>query len=455
MVKCKMAFSFFNKEKQAEKYFNRGICYYYGRGVEKSLKAAVRYYTLAAEQGNADAQLNLGWCYERGEWSYERGEGVEKDLNKAVYWYTKAAEQGQAQAQHNLGLCYAYGQGVEIDQKKAVYWYTKAAEQGHAGSQNNLGLCYKKGEGVEKDLKKAVYLFTKAAEQGEVNAQFNLGVCYYHGEGAEKDLNKAVEWYEKAAEMGYRDAKSCLRFCYYSGEGIIKDVEKAKTYWEGRNYSGPHACYWEYYEQENYQMAIDFGERAYLVGNYPRADRMFTLALDKFTSFDNRENSGDLAYLWKGKVYAKLDKYAPALACFNNVVKNASTSGDSPCLTEALREKANILRSLNEIKEARTTLKAALESAITHNQSAMIAEVESELNALPPEDDTLNNVTYLSAETIIQGNIGVYATDDAIVNRPVVGEKGSDDVKNIYCPYCGRQLPVDARFCTACGKQLK
>ncbi|WP_416338518.1 zinc-ribbon domain-containing protein [Methanocorpusculum sp.] len=36
-----------------------------------------------------------------------------------------------------------------------------------------------------------------------------------------------------------------------------------------------------------------------------------------------------------------------------------------------------------------------------------------------------------------------------------MGEKGSEDLKNIYCPYCGRQLSVDARFCIVCGKQLK
>ena len=67
---------------------------------------------------------------------------------------------------------------------------------------------------------------------------------------------------------------------------------------------------------------------------------------------------------------------------------------------------------------------------------------------------TVNNVTYLSTETLIQGNVGVYAKDDAIVNRPIVDVMKPNDLHIVYCPYCGKQLPVDARFCTGCGKKL-
>ena len=46
-------------------------------------------------------------------------------------WYRKAAEQGHANAQCNLGYCYKYGEGVETNKAEAVKWYRKAAEQGH------------------------------------------------------------------------------------------------------------------------------------------------------------------------------------------------------------------------------------------------------------------------------------------------------------------------------------
>ncbi len=65
------------------------------------------------------------------EW-YNKGEDFYKkeDYEQAVYWYCKAAEQGNAEAQYNLGFCYETGRGVDMDCNKAIGWYSKAAEQG-------------------------------------------------------------------------------------------------------------------------------------------------------------------------------------------------------------------------------------------------------------------------------------------------------------------------------------
>ena len=45
------------------------------------------------------------------------------------------AEQGDAEAQFNLGVMYANGEGVTQDDKEAVKWYRLAAEQGNAEAQ--------------------------------------------------------------------------------------------------------------------------------------------------------------------------------------------------------------------------------------------------------------------------------------------------------------------------------
>ena len=52
----------------------------------------------AAEQGDADAQYNL-------KVAYGTGEGVAQDDAEAVRWYRLAAEQGNAGAQLALGSC--------------------------------------------------------------------------------------------------------------------------------------------------------------------------------------------------------------------------------------------------------------------------------------------------------------------------------------------------------------
>ena len=66
-------------------------------------------------------------------------------------WYRLAAEQGNASAQYNLGVMYQNGQGVPQDYKTAVKWYRLAAEQGNASAQGNLGVMYALGTGVLKD----------------------------------------------------------------------------------------------------------------------------------------------------------------------------------------------------------------------------------------------------------------------------------------------------------------
>jgi len=40
------------------------------------------------------------------------------DSEAAVKWYTLAAEQGNADAQNSLGLCYLYGIGVAQDSEE-------------------------------------------------------------------------------------------------------------------------------------------------------------------------------------------------------------------------------------------------------------------------------------------------------------------------------------------------
>ena len=82
---------------------------------------------------------------------YYIGEGVPQDYAEAVKWYRLAADQGEASAQSDLGFMYAYGTGVPQDYAEAVKWYRLAAAQGEADAQYNLGLMYCKGQGVPQD----------------------------------------------------------------------------------------------------------------------------------------------------------------------------------------------------------------------------------------------------------------------------------------------------------------
>ena len=70
--------------------------------------------------------------------NYGKGYGVEQSYKKAIYWWQKAAEQGNANAQNNLGVAYHNGNGVEQDKNKAIYWFRKACENFNDDACENL-----------------------------------------------------------------------------------------------------------------------------------------------------------------------------------------------------------------------------------------------------------------------------------------------------------------------------
>ncbi len=86
---------------------------------------------------------------------YRKGQGVPQDYAEAPRWYRQAAEQGDADAQYNLGVMYNDGQGVAQDYAEAVRWYRRAAEQDDAAAQVALGVMYGKGHGMPQDYVQA------------------------------------------------------------------------------------------------------------------------------------------------------------------------------------------------------------------------------------------------------------------------------------------------------------
>ena len=57
--------------------------------------AAFALWLPLAESGHAAAQFNVAVLFEKGQ-------GVTQDLAEAARWYTKAAEQGDAEAQYDV-----------------------------------------------------------------------------------------------------------------------------------------------------------------------------------------------------------------------------------------------------------------------------------------------------------------------------------------------------------------
>jgi hypothetical protein len=98
--------------------------HFFGAGVEKDYDRA---FELAEGLAGLDyypyADVFLGWLYT------EKGE--RRDFSKALYHLTRAAENGYAEAEVNLGHLYEMGLGVDPDERMAENLYRSAAS-GHA-----------------------------------------------------------------------------------------------------------------------------------------------------------------------------------------------------------------------------------------------------------------------------------------------------------------------------------
>ena len=97
---------------------------------------------------------------------YKKERGVSQDYHQAAYWYEKAAEQGDADAQVNIAFMYLTGQGVTQNHGQAFYWYKTSAEQGNAKAQYNIGVMHYKGEGVVKDVIESHKWFNISSKNG-------------------------------------------------------------------------------------------------------------------------------------------------------------------------------------------------------------------------------------------------------------------------------------------------
>ena len=187
---------------------------------ELARREAFKALKLKAEQGEVEAQFELGV-------KYSAGEGAPQNNRRAVDWLLKAAEQGHVEAQFEIGARYALGDaadsnisGVLKDSHQAVHWLKKAAEQNDVTAQFVLGVLLTGSkrvtwlhavehpwrgvleDDIPPDYIKAAQLLRLAAEQGHVNAQFELGGLYLMGVGVIQDDVQALAWFSLAAMQG-------------------------------------------------------------------------------------------------------------------------------------------------------------------------------------------------------------------------------------------------------------
>ena len=178
------------KKGYSKAQYSLGMMYEKGKGVNKDSDRAKKWFQYAADQGLAKAQKKLNSNQEGNPKTLDQNsiklntknlENGLNALNKQNYatahkLFLELAEQGNVDAQYNLGLMYGKGKGVKKDYRKAIKWWVLAANQGNGKAQTNLGWMYEIGIGVQKDAHKAAHWYQIASNQGIAKAQDKLNL---------------------------------------------------------------------------------------------------------------------------------------------------------------------------------------------------------------------------------------------------------------------------------------
>ena len=161
-----------------------------------------------AEQGDVDAMVMVGDCYNRGL-------HTEKDDQEAHRYYKMAADKGHVQANLMVAIDLLNGIGTSKDKKAGTKYLQIAADGGAAFGQYLLASMYKIGEiGLFGREQKAMKYFEMAAKKRDAKSQVELAdmimlakkskytlddmvfwlVCaFLHGNQAEEESNAALQ----------------------------------------------------------------------------------------------------------------------------------------------------------------------------------------------------------------------------------------------------------------------
>jgi TPR repeat protein len=153
------AFQLFNlaaQQKHAGALYELGKSYQRGRGVEQHKELAFDCFIESAFCGNVRAMYSAALCFLHGE-------GTTETLQRAVEEFRLAAAEGCAKSQNNLGVLSEMNDLDAVGSEGHVKWYKKSASQNRPEALHNLGMCYETGKGVKKHVAKAIRLYNRAA----------------------------------------------------------------------------------------------------------------------------------------------------------------------------------------------------------------------------------------------------------------------------------------------------
>lgn len=203
----------------ADAQYRTALLYEYAAGTKKDNAEIIKWMIKSADNGMAPAQSTLA------EWYLYGHRYVDKNIDNAIKYFNMAADQGDRISQRELGKIYFFEESKK-NIKKATDLLTLAAKGNDSEAQYMIGKMRVTGRHLPKDFDIAEKLLVASADQGDIDAQALLSILHFQGKEFVKDNQKAIYYGELAAKQNQPDAQLTLGMIYYFESDDSEKIKK-------------------------------------------------------------------------------------------------------------------------------------------------------------------------------------------------------------------------------------
>ena len=202
-----------------------------GLGVDADPDAALHWYAKAAGQGHARSQVQLARLY-----------AAARQYDKARTFAQMAADQGDPDGFVMMGWVYAAGSqilqggpnaqtdGDADDAASALQWFLRAERAGVPEADTGLGFLYANGIGVEQNEATAIAHFEAASSGGSWLNRVQASQMAADLHEQRQNHAEAHRWHLHGAHLNDPGAQSRLAQIYEHGQGIAQNPAMAYTW---------------------------------------------------------------------------------------------------------------------------------------------------------------------------------------------------------------------------------
>jgi len=188
------------RQENIEAAYLQARMYEKGDGVAKDVKEARRLYSIAAAGGHEAAQQKLDIFNVQAT-----------DKSVVIDWYLPAAQEGDTEAQYNLGFMYETGWGVAENPTEAIRWYREASEMQHDVAQLRLAMMLIVGAGTPVSMRNGLELLHQSAENGNRIAEILVQDMFDVGDVDDKSAKQIVSGIRRIFDDGELETINTLR----------------------------------------------------------------------------------------------------------------------------------------------------------------------------------------------------------------------------------------------------